>query len=76
MNLVEKLLASSKVSMFQFLAILTLIQFWWIAVWGLAYIGIEAVAGQNKMKQVLIYISFLLAVVLVLQFQPRLVEKL
>jgi hypothetical protein len=76
MNFLEKIVASSKLSMFQFLGILTLIQFWWIAVWGLAYIAIDFVAGDSKVKQTLIYLGFLLAVVLVLQVQPRLVEKL
>jgi hypothetical protein len=76
MNFLEKILASSKANMFQFLGILTLIQFWWIAIWGLAYIGIEAIAGNSKVHQVLIYLGFMLVVILVFQYQPRLVEKL
>lgn len=76
MNLLEKLVASSKADLFQFLGLLTLIQFWWIAIWGLAYIGIEAVAGNSKLHQALLYLGFMLVVVLVLQTQPRLVEKL
>lgn len=76
MNFLEKLVASSKLSMFQFLGILTLVQFWWIAIWGLAYIAIDAVAGGSKIKQILIYLGFMLTVVLVFQFEPRLVEKL
>jgi hypothetical protein len=76
MNFLEKIVASSKLSMFQFLGILTLIQFWWIAVWGLAYIAIDFVAGDSKIKQILIYLGFLLAVILALQIQPKLVEKL
>lgn len=76
MNILEKLVLSSKISMLQFLGILTLIQFWWIAIWGLAYIGIDLVAGDSKLKQVLIYIGFMLAVILVFQFQPKLIEKL
>ncbi len=62
--------------MFQFLGILTLIQFWWIAIWGLAYLGIDAIAGNSKINQVLIYLAFMLVVILVFQYQPRLVEKL
>lgn len=76
MNFLDKVLASSKFSMLQFLGILTLIQFWWIAIWGLAYIAIDAIAGDSKIKQILIYVGFLLAVTLALQIQPRLVEKL
>lgn len=76
MNFLEKLLASSKFSMLQFLGILTLVQFWWIAIWGLAYIFIDFVAGDSKKKQILMYLGFMLAVVLVFQFEPRLIEKL
>jgi hypothetical protein len=76
MNFLEKLAASYKFSMFQFLAVLTLIQFWWIAIWGLAYIAIDAIAGPSKMNQALLYIGFMLVVILALQWQPKLVEKL
>lgn len=76
MNFLERLVLSSKVSMLQFLGALTLIQFWWIAIWGLAYIFIDMVAGDSKMKQVLVYVGFMLAVILVLQIRPRLIEKL
>ena len=76
MNFLEKIVAGSKISMFQFLGILTLIQFWWIAIWGLAYIAIDMVAGDSKIKQILIYCGFLLAVILVFQVQPQLIEKL
>jgi hypothetical protein len=76
MNFLERLVLSSKVSMLQFLGVLTLIQFWWIAIWGLAYIFIDMVAGDSKMKQVLVYVGFMLAVILVLQIRPRLIEKL
>jgi hypothetical protein len=62
--------------MFQFLVVLTLIQFWWIAIWGLAYLGIELVAGDSKIHQALIYLGFMLVVVLVLQARPKLIEKL
>ena len=34
------------------LFILTLIQFWWIAIWGLAYILIDNVAGTSKIKEI------------------------
>jgi len=62
--------------MFQFLCILTIIQFWWIAIWGLAYIAIDAIAGSDKMKQVLVYVGFMLVVILTFQYEPRLIEKL
>ena len=76
MNILEKLIVTSKADMFQFLVVLTLIQFWWIAIWGLAYLGIELVAGDSKIHQALIYLGFMLVVVLVLQARPKLIEKL
>lgn len=76
MNFLEKLVLSSKFSMLQFLGVLTLIQFWWIAIWGLAYIFIETIAGDSKLNQIILYIGFMLVVVLAFQFEPRLIEKL
>jgi len=58
------------------LFLLTLIQFWWIAIWGLAYILIDAIAGQSKIKEVYIYFAMLLFTVGVFHFNPQMVERL
>ena len=55
---------------------LTLIQFWWIAIWGLAYMAIEAVAGKSKNTEFWIYIALLLCTVLIIQLDPSLVDRL
>jgi hypothetical protein len=46
-----------------FLFLLTIIQFWWIAIWGIAYIVIDLIAGPSKIIEFFIY--FLMLMVLV-----------
>jgi predicted membrane channel-forming protein YqfA (hemolysin III family) len=58
------------------LFLLTIIQFWWIAIWGIAYILIDAIAGQSKTKEIMVYISMLLITIGVFHFNPNLVERL
>ncbi len=58
------------------LFLLTLIQFWWIAIWGLAYIFIDAVAGTSKTKEIGIYIGMLLFTMGVFHFNPDMVQRL
>ena len=57
------------------LLILTLIQFWWIAIWGLAYIIIDYVAGSSKIKQSYIYGSMLIFTVIVLFMNPKMIDR-
>jgi hypothetical protein len=58
------------------LFLLTLIQFWWIAIWGLAYILIDAFAGPSKIKEISIYLGMLLFTIVVFHFNPELVQRL
>jgi hypothetical protein len=58
------------------LFLLTLIQFWWIAIWGLAYILIDAFAGTSKIKEIYIYLGMLLFTIVVFHFNPELVQRL
>jgi len=58
------------------LFVLTLIQFWWIAIWGLAYIMIDALAGDSKIKEIYIYIFMLLFTAGVLHWNPDMLERL
>jgi hypothetical protein len=59
-----------------FLLVLTLIQFWWIAIWGLAYIFIEYVAGPSKLIECSIYFIMLIFTVLVINTNPKMLDKL
>ena len=61
---------------FRILFILTIIQFWWIAIWGIAYIVIDAVAGSSKIHEISIYIFMLLFTIAVLHTNPTLLERL
>jgi len=61
---------------FHFLFILTVIQFWWIAIWGIAYIIIDIVAGPSKMIELFIYFLMLLSTMYVVHNNPRVLEKL
>ena len=60
----------------KFLFILTLIQFWWIAIWGIAYIVIDMVAGPSKIIESLIYVCMLIFTMLVIHNNPNMVERL
>ena len=58
------------------LFILTLVQLWWIAIWGLAYIIIDAVAGTSKTKEIGIYCGMLVFTIIVLHFNPTVLDRL
>ena len=58
------------------LFLLTLIQLWWIAVWGLAYMVIDVIAGSSKIKELYIYISMLIITITILHLNPQMVERL
>ena len=59
-----------------FLLVLTLVQFWWIAIWGLAYIAIDSIAGTSKMTELWIYLAMLVFTVIVIHLNPAMVDKL
>jgi hypothetical protein len=58
------------------LFLLTLIQFWWIAIWGLAYILIDAFAGTSKIKEIGIYLGMIFFTAVILHFNPEMIERL
>jgi hypothetical protein len=60
----------------KFLFILTLIQFWWIAIWGIAYIVIDMIAGPSKIIETIIYVCMLVFTMLVIHNNPNMVERL
>jgi hypothetical protein len=76
MNLLEKVMCHPSFSLLRFLFVITLIQFWWIAIWGLGYIGISYLTKGSQQKELFLYFGILLAVLLVFQFEPTLLEKL
>jgi len=58
------------------LFILTLIQVWWIAIWGLAYIAIDTYAGSSRKKELYIYIGMLIFTLAIFHLNPRMLERL
>lgn len=58
------------------LFILTLIQLWWIAIWGLAYIAIDAIAGESKSKEIGIYIGMLVFTIVIFHLNPDMLSRL
>ncbi len=61
---------------FHFLFILTVIQFWWIAIWGIAYIVIDLIAGPSKIVEMAIYFLMLLSTIYVVHTNPKILDKL
>ena len=59
-----------------FLAKITIIQFWWIAIWGLAYMIIETIAGTSKNTEIFIYVIMLLLTFAVIRANPEIIERL
>ena len=55
---------------------LTLIQLWWIAIWGIAYIAIDYFAQKSKKRELFIYLIFLMVVIIILLSKPDLVKHL
>ena len=55
---------------------LTLIQFWWIAIWGIAYIVIDMVAGPSKLVECMIYATMLIFTMAVIHMNPQMLERL
>jgi hypothetical protein len=53
---------------------ITLVQLWWIAIWGIAFILIEYLSNKSKVKELSIYILLLFFVFITIVFQPNLLN--
>ena len=58
------------------LSYITLLQLWWIAVWGIAYIVIEYLSNKSKTKELCIYFIMLVIAVFLILNEPDLIEHL
>lgn len=58
------------------LSYITLLQLWWIAVWGIAYIVIEYLSNKSKMKELGIYFIMLVIAVFLILKEPDLIQHL
>jgi hypothetical protein len=60
----------------QLLSYVTLIQLWWIAIWGISYILIEYLSNKSKTKEICIYILLLLIIFTIIISNPHLMKHL
>ena len=60
----------------QILCYVTLIQLWWIAIWGISYIIIEYLSNKSKTKEIYIYILLLLIIFTIIISKPHLMKHL
>jgi predicted membrane channel-forming protein YqfA (hemolysin III family) len=61
-------------STMKLLGYITVIQLWWIAVWGIAYIAIEYLSQKSKKRELLIYFLFISVVFCVVLLKPDLIR--
>ena len=64
------------ISNLQLLMYITLLQIWWIAVWGIAYIIIERLSNKSKFKELMIYIVLLTGTLIFILTNPKLMSHL
>ena len=57
--------------LYVFLFAVTLVQIWWIAVWGITDIIIRILAGKHRHGEFLIYVFFIVLVISFLQSNPQ-----
>jgi succinate dehydrogenase hydrophobic anchor subunit len=72
MGILEKL--KDKFSVVEFLFLLTVIQFWWIAIWGIAYIIIDYMTAGDKTKEMVFYFALMAIVLFIVKVNPTLIE--
>jgi low temperature requirement protein LtrA len=52
----------------------TLIQLWWISVWGISYIVIEYICGKSKKLELLMYFFLMSVVLLTIFLKPDIIR--
>jgi hypothetical protein len=67
-------LHTGHLSTIEIIGYVTLIQLWWIAVWGIAYIAIEYLSQKSKKRELLIYFLFISVVFCVVLLKPDLIR--
>jgi len=66
----------SDVNKLTLLSYITLLQLWWIAVWGIAYIIVEYLSNKSKTRELFIYFIMLIIAVFLILKEPDLIERL
>lgn len=60
----------------EFLGYITMIQLWWVAIWGIAYIVIEYFAGKSKLRELFIYFILLGLILMIILSKPDLIKHI
>jgi predicted membrane channel-forming protein YqfA (hemolysin III family) len=55
--------------------VISFLQLWWIALWGIVYIFIEYMSKKSKSVELLIYVSMMLVIIIIISRNPGLVPK-
>jgi hypothetical protein len=63
-------------SLVKILGIITILQLWWVAVWGVCYMGIEYLTKNKLITEFWVYMSMLLLIYFVLYMNPELLPHL
>ena len=63
-------------SVLKILGIITLLQLWWVCVWGICYIAIERIAGKCKYTEIYLYLGTMILIYLFLYMNPDLLKHL
>jgi hypothetical protein len=63
-------------SVIEILCYVTMLQLWWIAIWGIAYIVIEYVSNKSKLTELYIYCGLLALSIAILVANPHLIHHL
>jgi hypothetical protein len=63
-------------SIIEILSYVTLIQLWWIAIWGIAYIVIEYISNKSKLRELYLYVFLLISVFGIIVANPHLIKHL
>lgn len=70
------LLSTQSYSTLEGLGYTTLIQLWWISVWGISYIVIEYLSNKSKKIELFIYVGLLILVLSIILNKPQLMRHL
>jgi hypothetical protein len=63
-------------SLVKILGIITILQLWWVAVWGVCYMGIEYMTKNKLLTEFWIYMCMLLIIYFILYMNPTLIPHL
>ena len=63
-------------STLEILFYISLLQLWWVAIWGISYILIEWVSNKSRLIELYIYIGLLIGTIVLLLTNPHLMKHL